>query len=108
MGSDAVADVADLTALVHLDEGSIFAALRQRFEKKEIYTSTGTILVAINPFEALPPLYCNALKSSYIDHGHRVMAGEKREKLPPHVYSVADRAFRDMHRQRQDQSVLVS
>ncbi|KDO32183.1 hypothetical protein SPRG_03400 [Saprolegnia parasitica CBS 223.65] len=101
-------DVADLTALVHLDEASILAALAVRFQKKAIYTSTGSILVAINPFEALPALYSAALKASYIEHGDRVMAGEKREKLPPHVYAVADKAFRDLLRQTADQSVLVS
>ncbi|EQC25796.1 hypothetical protein SDRG_16344 [Saprolegnia diclina VS20] len=101
-------DVADLTALVHLDEASILAALAARFRKKAIYTSTGSILVAINPFEALPALYSAGLKSAYIEHGDRVMAGEKREKLPPHVYAVADKAFRDVLRQAANQSILVS
>ncbi|CAK4647567.1 unnamed protein product [Aphanomyces euteiches] len=110
-----VEDVNDLTELVHLDENSIQKTLELRFSKKHIYTTTGSILVGLNPFERLP-LYAPETKKAYILHGNRLAAGEKLDKMPPHVYTTADKAYRDMHRTRSDvesdtlpnQSILVS
>ncbi|KAF0686959.1 Aste57867_21251 [Aphanomyces stellatus] len=112
-----VENVEDLTSLVHLDEESIQKTLELRFTQKQIYTTTGSILVALNPFERLP-LYAPETKHAYIVHGNRLAAGEKLEKMPPHVYTVADKAFRDMNRSRgqaatesdllPNQSILVS
>ncbi|ETW03245.1 hypothetical protein H310_05642 [Aphanomyces invadans] len=93
--SCAIENVNDLTALVHLDEESIQKTLELRFQENQIYTTTGSILVALNPFESLP-LYSPTTKCSYIAHGSRVAAGEKLDKMPPHVYSIADKSYRDM------------
>ncbi|CAK4650621.1 unnamed protein product [Aphanomyces euteiches] len=104
-----IAGVQDLTSLVHLNEPAILNALQVRFRKQEIYTSTGSILVAVNPFQPLP-LYDSATQQRYIDHGNRTAQGEKLRPLPPHVYAVADKAFRDMHAvtTTANQSILVS
>ncbi|KAF0686978.1 Aste57867_21270 [Aphanomyces stellatus] len=102
------AGVEDLTTLVHLHEPAILNTLHVRFMKQDIYTSTGSILVAVNPFQALP-LYTDSIQRRYIDHGNRRVRGEKLSSLPPHVYSVADKAFRDMHEtSNPNQSILVS
>ncbi|RHY97645.1 hypothetical protein DYB31_004864 [Aphanomyces astaci] len=114
--SPAVENVNDLTALVHLDEESIQRTLELRFQENQIYTTTGSILVALNPFERLP-LYASATKDAYIAHGDRVAAGEKLDKMPPHVYTVADKSYRDMRTSSRptsaddalpNQSILVS
>ncbi|KAF0686977.1 Aste57867_21269 [Aphanomyces stellatus] len=90
--------VEDLTLLVTLDEGTILTALQARFKQSFIYTSTGAILLAINPFRPIDHLYSDTVKDEYIDHGNRRMMGEKLPNLSPHVYAVADAAFRDMNR----------
>ncbi|ETW03247.1 hypothetical protein H310_05644 [Aphanomyces invadans] len=105
--------VDDLTALVHLHEPAILHALQVRFAKQDIYTSTGTILVAVNPFQTLPHLYDDATVQQYINHGYRQnVRGEKLGPLPPHVFSVADKAYRDMtdrvNNDNPNQSILVS
>jgi myosin-5 len=100
-------DIEDLTKLVHLHEPAILQVLRRRFFHGLIYTSTGSILVAMNPFRRLA-LYSEDIKARYYTEG-----GDKEaaEKLPPHVYSVADKAFRTMlspGREKNDQTILVS
>ncbi|OQR94959.1 myosin-like protein [Achlya hypogyna] len=94
----ASATVDDLTLLVNLDEAAILHALQRRFAHEEIYTSTGAILVAINPFAPMNHLYDAETKAAYIDFGNRRVTGEKLPKLPPHIYTVADTAFRDMNK----------
>eukprot|EP00644_Phytophthora_capsici_P014889 jgi/Phyca11/554791/estExt2_Genewise1Plus.C_PHYCAscaffold_650075 len=102
--------VQDLTKLVHLHEPAILQVLRRRFFHGEIYTSTGQILVAMNPFRILS-LYSDDIKDQYYDLGGNAEAD--KSILAPHVYSVADQAFRTMLVPRSgdkktDQTILVS
>ncbi|ETN13369.1 hypothetical protein PPTG_08220 [Phytophthora nicotianae INRA-310] len=102
--------VQDLTKLVHLHEPAILQVLRRRFFHGEIYTSTGQILVAMNPFRRLS-LYSDDIKDQYYDLGGNAQAD--KSTIAPHVYSVADQAFRTMLVPRSgdkktDQTILVS
>ncbi|TDH65436.1 hypothetical protein CCR75_008602 [Bremia lactucae] len=102
--------VQDLTKLVHLHEPAILHVLERRFFHNDIYTSTGQILVAMNPFRRLA-LYSDAIKDHYYDFGGRSDADAVPP--PPHVYSVADQAFRRMvapaiGTMKTDQTILVS
>ncbi|KAI9915347.1 hypothetical protein PsorP6_008109 [Peronosclerospora sorghi] len=102
--------VEDLTKLVHLHEPAILEVLKCRFLHGEIYTSTGQILVAMNPFRRLS-LYSDEIKDAYYTRGGSTDTETK--KLAPHVYSVADQAFRTMlvprtSDQKTDQTILVS
>ena len=46
--------VDDLIVLTHLHEPAILYTLQQRYNKDVIYTYTGPILLAINPFWRVP------------------------------------------------------
>ncbi|KAG6576573.1 myosin-like protein [Phytophthora cinnamomi] len=102
--------VQDLTKLVHLHEPAILQVLRRRFFHGEIYTSTGQILVAMNPFRRLS-MYSDDTKDQYYNLGGNAEAD--KSVLAPHVYSVADQAFRTMlvprtSDKKTDQTILVS
>ncbi|RWS10168.1 unconventional myosin-VIIa-like protein, partial [Dinothrombium tinctorium] len=45
--------VPDMTILSNIDEHGINTNLRVRYTKDQIYTYTGTILVAVNPYKEL-------------------------------------------------------
>ena len=109
----------DLITLTHLHEPSVVYSLKQRYKQDIIYTRTGPILIALNPFKALPRLYEEDRMRDYWAFGE----GIQTDPLPPHVYGNADLAFRAMimgiqaKRQGQinvdmgviaDQSILVS
>ena len=117
----------DLTNLSHLHEPAVVFCLRYRYAMNEIYTSTGPILLALNPFKEVKGIYSDELMRKYCDHGQGLMNGivmkkksteGNEKKLPPHVYAVADNAYRAMMRALEDasggsdeiadQSILVS
>ena len=75
---------ADLVHLDNLNEGLISHNLKERYEVEQIYTNIGTILISINPYKRLP-LYT-------FEQMHRYNRKGTRE-LPPHVFSIADRAI---------------
>jgi myosin-5 len=87
----------DLVGLPFLHEPSILHTLAARYKRSHIYTCTGPILLAVNPFRPMPELYGPAALGRYFRAGvlRASQAGEEGA-LPPHVYAVADAAYRAM------------
>lgn len=92
--------VDDMTQLAYLNEPGVLHNLRERYDLDSIYTYTGSILIAVNPFYPVPHLYGQDMMLSYRDK----MLGE----LSPHVYAIAEEAFTRMGNYKRSQSVLIS
>lgn len=89
----------DLITLTHLHEPEVVHCLRKRYTIDKIYTSTGPILLALNPFKNCKALYSRKVMKDYWEKGEQAVHGltdDDTNKLPPHVYSIADYAFRTM------------
>ncbi|CAB4321869.1 unnamed protein product [Prunus armeniaca] len=92
--------VDDMTKLSYLHEPGVLCNLATRYESNEIYTYTGNILIAINPFQSLSHLYDTVMMERY----NGVPFGE----LGPHVFAIADAAYREMINEGNSNSILVS
>mmetsp|Transcript_39271 Transcript_39271/g.59237 ORF Transcript_39271/g.59237 Transcript_39271/m.59237 type:complete len:1407 (+) Transcript_39271:381-4601(+) len=100
----------DLITLPHLHEPAILHAVSDRFYHGKIYTWTGPVLIAVNPFQRLP-LYTNEILEAYRREGllRSQNLGGGKEKLGPHIYSIADSSYRQMmSEKRKSQSILIS
>ncbi|XP_032337065.1 unconventional myosin-Vc isoform X3 [Camelus ferus] len=90
----------DLTALSYLHEPAVLHNLRIRFaESKLIYTYSGIILVAMNPYKQLP-IYGDAIIHAY--------SGQNVGDMDPHIFAVAEEAYKQMARNNKNQSIIVS
>lgn len=87
--------VSDLISLPILHEPAILHALEQRYANGSIYTFNGAILIAVNPFQRLP-LYTDEILESYYNSGLMKSQGIETAAMDPHVYTIADAAYRDM------------
>ncbi|KAL9660447.1 hypothetical protein QQ045_025262 [Rhodiola kirilowii] len=94
------AGVDDMTKLSYLHEPGVLQNLATRYELNEIYTYTGNILIAVNPFQRLPHLYDPHMMAQY--------KGAAFGELSPHVFAVADVAYRAMINEGKSNSILVS
>merc|ERR550534_194145 len=95
--------VADLTLLDEMNIPLILNCLRKRFEAGKIYSAIGTILISINPYKMLPKLYGRKTILRYRD------AFESHKDPPPHVYTVADQAYRGLTMPGgRSQSIIIS
>ncbi|KAK3153628.1 hypothetical protein QOZ80_2BG0178580 [Eleusine coracana subsp. coracana] len=92
--------VDDMTKLIYLHEPGVLCNLARRYTLNEIYTYTGRILIAVNPFAKLPHLYDMHMMEQY----RGVQFGE----LSPHVFAIADASYRAMVGENCSQSILVS
>ncbi|CAN4113680.1 unnamed protein product [Withania somnifera] len=94
------AGVDDMTKLSYLHEPGVLQNLASRYQLNEIYTYTGSILIAINPFQKLPHLYHRHMMEQY--------KGAPLGELSPHVFAIADAAYRQMINEGKSNSILVS
>lgn len=90
----------DLTNLSHLNEPSVLHAIKLRYSQLNIYTFSGIVLIATNPFQRLDQLYSSDIINAY--------AGKKRGELEPHLFAIAEDAYRCMKRDGKNQSIVVS
>uniref|UniRef100_A0A3Q1CDT6 Myosin IXb n=1 Tax=Amphiprion ocellaris TaxID=80972 RepID=A0A3Q1CDT6_AMPOC len=93
-------DYDDLCNLPTVTEESVLEALRQRFYKHKIYTYTSNILIAINPNKFLPVYY----NPKYI----KMYENQPLGKLSPHIFAIADVAFRAMLNRQVNQCIVIS
>ncbi|KAM9854202.1 unconventional myosin-Va-like [Aulostomus maculatus] len=90
----------DLTALSYLHEPAVLHNIRVRFiDSKLIYTYCGIVLVAINPYESLP-IYEADIINAY--------SGQNMADMDPHIFAVAEEAYKQMARDQRNQSIIVS
>uniref|UniRef100_A0AAX7T0C7 Myosin VB n=1 Tax=Astatotilapia calliptera TaxID=8154 RepID=A0AAX7T0C7_ASTCA len=90
----------DLTALSYLHEPAVLHNLRVRFlESNAIYTYCGIVLVAINPYEQLQ-IYGEEVINAY--------SGQNMGDMDPHIFAVAEEAYKQMARDEKNQSIIVS
>uniref|UniRef100_A0A8D0AIE6 Myosin VA n=1 Tax=Sander lucioperca TaxID=283035 RepID=A0A8D0AIE6_SANLU len=90
----------DLTALSYLHEPAVLHNLKVRFiDSKLIYTYCGIVLVAINPYETLG-IYGTDIINAY--------SGQNMGDMDPHIFAVAEEAYKQMARDERNQSIIVS
>ncbi|XP_048456914.1 myosin VIa [Rhincodon typus] len=93
-------DVEDNCGLMYLNEATLLNNIRVRYSKDKIYTYVANILIAVNPYFDIPKLYSSETIKKY--------KGRSLGTLAPHVYAIADKAYRDMKVHKLSQSIIVS
>uniref|UniRef100_B0I1T2-4 Isoform 4 of Unconventional myosin-Ig n=1 Tax=Homo sapiens TaxID=9606 RepID=B0I1T2-4 len=73
--------------------------LQLRFEKGRIYTYIGEVLVSVNPYQELP-LYGPEAIARY--------QGRELYERPPHLYAVANAAYKAMKHRSRDTCIVIS
>ncbi|XP_029416461.1 unconventional myosin-VI isoform X1 [Nannospalax galili] len=97
---DSKKDVEDNCSLMYLNEATLLHNVKVRYSKDRIYTYVANILIAVNPYFDIPKIYSSDTIKSY--------QGKSLGTMPPHVFAIADKAFRDMKVLKMSQSIIVS
>ncbi|KAM9368114.1 unconventional myosin-Ia [Phaethornis superciliosus] len=93
------AAVGDLVLLDPLTEESLLRTLQDRFQRGDIYTYIGSVVISVNPYRSLP-IYTPETVQKY--HNCSFFA------VKPHIYAIADHAFRSLRDQDRDQCILIT
>uniref|UniRef100_A0A670J7G6 Myosin IH n=1 Tax=Podarcis muralis TaxID=64176 RepID=A0A670J7G6_PODMU len=83
----------------HTSENAFLDNLRKRYQENLIYTYIGTLLVSVNPYKELG-IYTVKQMEQY--------KGVNFFELPPHIYAIADNAYRVMCTEYNNHFILIS
>lgn len=89
----------DLINLSYLNEPSVLHTIKMRYSQLQIYTYSGIVLIAINPFQNIA-LYSNDIIQAY--------SGKNKGELEPHIFAIAEDSYRCMIRDNMNQTIVVS
>lgn len=109
---DSISDLSSLS-LPSITDDTIVAVLRERFMTDNIYTALNSnALVVLNPHKYVQSdsdSVCKRYADEYRDVTlYEVQQGGRKEKLPPHVYQLANNAYYHMRRTGQDQCIVFT
>ncbi|XP_064410637.1 unconventional myosin-Ig [Latimeria chalumnae] len=90
---------ADFVLLDSVTIEEFMTNLKLRFEKGRIYTYIGEVVVSINPYKQMD-LYGKEMIEHY--------KGRELYERPPHLYAVADAAYKAMKRRAKDTCIVIS
>ncbi len=79
--------VSDILHLNDFSEPSLLHTLRVRYQRDEVYTRVGPILISINPYKWINGMY----SPETMCHYH--LASFSDEMIEPHIFNVAESAY---------------
>merc|ERR1712110_770077 len=91
--------VEDMVNLTYLNDASVFWNLKTRYQAKLIHTYSGLFVVVVNPYKRYP-LYTHRVCKIYL--------GKRRNEAPPHLWAIAEGAYRDMMQNKKDNAMLIT
>jgi len=83
--------IVDLVPVLH--------TIRLRYAQHSIYTYSGIVLIAVNPFQRVA-LYGPEVIQAY--------SGRRRGDLEPHLFAIAENAYGHMKSDGKGQTIIVS
>ena len=89
----------DMVNLTFLNDASVFWNLKTRYQSKMIHTYSGLFVVVINPYKRYP-IYTQRVSKIYMN--------KRRSEVPPHLWSIAEGAYRNMLQNKKDNAMLIT
>ncbi|XP_073407296.1 unconventional myosin-Ig-like isoform X1 [Dendrobates tinctorius] len=90
---------ADFVLLDNVTMKDFMANLKLRFQCGRIYTYIGEVVVSVNPYKHME-LYGKEMIEYY--------RGRELYERPPHLYAIADAAYKAMKRRAKDTCIVIS
>merc|ERR1712045_628671 len=89
----------DMVNLTFLNDASVFWNLKTRYQAKLIHTYSGLFVVVVNTYKRYP-LYTHRVCKIYL--------GKRRNEVPPHLWAIAEGAYRNMLQNKKDNAMLIT
>jgi myosin-5 len=77
----------------------VLHTIRNRYAQHSIYTYSGIVLIAMNPFQRI---------TQYGPEIIQAYSGRRRGDLEPHLFAIAEDAYTAMRKEGVGQTIIVS
>ncbi|CAO1341197.1 unnamed protein product [Diamesa hyperborea] len=92
--------VQDFVLLDEITIENFMQNLQKRYQAGKIYTYIGEVVVSVNPYRQMNNLYGNDVITKY--------KGREFYENPPHLYAIADAAYRALRQQNNNTCIMIS
>ncbi|CAI8005806.1 Unconventional myosin-Id [Geodia barretti] len=89
----------DFVLLDQLTEEAFMQNLKLRFKMGKIYSYIGEVVVSVNPYKQMA-----VYETQYVDD----YRGREMYEREPHIFALADAAYRSMKRTGRDCCIVIS
>jgi len=89
----------DMVLLDYINHDAFMDNLKLRFNKGLIYTYIGEVVISVNPYKTMNIYTPDCIKS---------YQGREFWERPPHIYALADAAYKTMKRYLKDTCIVIS
>ncbi|KAL0481267.1 myosin heavy chain [Acrasis kona] len=93
------AGVDDMVLISKLKDEEVMENLKKRHATEVIYTYISNVLISVNPYKALPIFGPDQVQE---------YRGKFRHELPPHIYALAESAYKSLTSEGENQCVIIS
>ncbi|XP_052797829.1 unconventional myosin-Id-like [Mya arenaria] len=91
--------VGDFVLLNDITLDAFMNNLKLRYDKNKIYSFIGEVVVSVNPYKTM-----DIYNQSYVDQ----YRGREIYERPPHIFALADSAYKTMKRKSRDTCIVIS
>ncbi|CAD5111227.1 DgyrCDS558 [Dimorphilus gyrociliatus] len=91
--------ISDFILLKDINVQSFIDNLRIRHANKKVYTYIGEVVVSVNPYEQV---------AMYDKNFVNMYKGREIYERPPHIFAIADAAYKAMKRRGRDTCIVIS
>lgn len=100
--------ISDMVEIDELNPATLLFNLANRYKRYDIYCYVGPILLACNPFKAVPELATDELKAQCMAIKDDPAPLQLKKQLQPHIWVVSALAYRQLRETRSRQAIVIS
>lgn len=99
----------DLVDCDDITDVGILKELNKRYQTRDVYSSIGPIIIAVNPYATIPNLYEPALLSRFSTVDYFISDTPQHGRaMKPHVWMVPSAAYQQLRLHRHQQAIVIS
>jgi myosin heavy subunit len=103
-----MSETVDLVDLDDISDQSILSVVERRFHRNEIYSSIGTILIAVNPYKTVNELYNQQTLNEFAAEDPEFDPSVIFKFEKPHVWMISKNAYYQLKLMKISQAIVIS
>lgn len=100
--------VSDMAAVEDINEVDLLNNVKNRFNKKNIFTNVGPTLIILNPYQKIEGVFSEEIIDKWITYHNKNQHEERKQIDDPHLYDLTLIAIKNLNTYKKNQAIVIS